>query len=215
MKIVAFVPIKMQSTRLKGKNFLPLNGKPLCYHIFHTLLQSSKIDEVYVYCSDETIQEFIPKKVCFQKRSTSLDKDTTKGIEIYSRFVHEIPADWYVLAHATSPFLKVITVDNALSKVVDAHYDSAFSAQKIQTFCWYKNKPLNYSLEDVPRTQNIEPIYAETSGFYIFSKKLIEQGRRIGYQPWIELVNHIEGIDIDEKEDYEFSRSIVNDFKET
>jgi len=210
LRIVAFVPIKFQSERLPGKNFLPLQGKPLCRHIFEVLLKSKMIDETYVYCSNEKIREYIPEEVIFKKRSEILDKNETKGMDIYQAFVNEVNADWYVLAHATSPFLKTDSVDNALRKVLQEGYDSTFSVKQVQTFCWYKGKPLNYKLDNVVRTQDIEPIYIETSGFYIFSKKLIKQNRRIGNKPWMQEVDTVEAIDIDEEKEYNLSKMIKN-----
>lgn len=206
--MVGFVPIKFHSERLPGKNFLPLNGKPLCYHIFETLLQSKYIDETYVYCSNEEIRKYIPEEVIFKKRSRSFDKNETKGIEIYQAFVNEVDADWYVLAHATSPFLKTASVDKGLEKVLHEGYDSAFSVKRVQTFCWYNGKSLNYKLDDVVRTQDIKPVYIETSGFYIFSKELIKINRRIGDKPWMQEVDTVESIDIDEEEEYVFAKEI-------
>ena len=57
MKVVAFVPIKLNSQRLQGKNILPVAGKPMCYHICRTLLDVSGVDGIYTYCSDEKIME--------------------------------------------------------------------------------------------------------------------------------------------------------------
>lgn len=208
MSVIAFVPIKLRSKRLPGKNLLPLMGKPMCYHIFEALLQAKAIDRTYVYCSDESIMQYIPPQVEFLKRPQRLDRDKVKGLEIYREFVKAVAAHIYVLAHATSPFLRTGTIDRAAGKVVSGNYDSAFSAQKIQTFVWYNNNPLNYRLDDVPRTQDIEPILVETSGFYIFKKEIIEAGRRIGSRPWLEIVDNIEALDIDSKEDYEIALRI-------
>ncbi len=208
MKVIAFVPIKLESQRLPGKNLLPLMGKPMCYHIFETLLKSKYTYNTYVYCSDESIKEYIPQKVEFLKRPKRLDKDEVKGLEIYQEFIKEVKADVYVLAHATSPFLKTKSIDNAIEKVLSGSYDSAFSAQKIQTFSWYNGKPINYTLGDIPKTQDIKPVLVETSGFYIFRENIIEGGRRTGEKHWIEIVSNIEAIDIDEKEDYEIALKI-------
>lgn len=208
MKVVGFVPIKFHSERVPGKNLLPLKGKPLCWHIFETLLQSEYIDDVYVYCSEERITNYIPKEVIFKKRSAALDTNETKGMDIYQQFVQEVDADLYVLAHATSPFLQASSVDAALQQVMVGTYDSACSVERIQTFCWYQGKPLNYNLDDVPRTQDIEPVYAETSGFFIFTKELIEKNQRLGNNVWMQEVDHIEAIDIDEEKDYYFARNV-------
>ena len=59
MKVVAFVPIKLNSQRLPHKNILPIAGHPLCWHLCNTLLKVNNIDEVYVYCSDERVSDYI------------------------------------------------------------------------------------------------------------------------------------------------------------
>ena len=49
------------------------------------------MDEVYVYCSNPDIQEFIPEGVKYLQRSTSLDQDTTKMNEVLHCFANEVP----------------------------------------------------------------------------------------------------------------------------
>lgn len=211
MKTVAFVPIKLNSQRLPKKNILPIAGHPLCWHVVNTLLQIKGIDKVYIYCSDERVMQYLPQGAVFMQRDKRLDGDLIKGYEIYRSFLDEVDADTYLLAHTTSPFVSKEAIKNALNKVVYGEYDSAFSAKRIQTFAWYENTPINYSLEDVPRTQDIEPIWVETSGFYIFKKSVFtENKRRIGFNPYIQEVSDVEGIDIDEKKDYDFACYLAN-----
>ena len=165
MKTVAFVPLRLNSQRVAGKNLRLLGGEPLMCHILRTLAGIGEIDEVYAYCSDERICEYLPRSVRFLRRSPGLDRDTTLGREIYDSFTADVEADLYVLAHATSPFIRAETVADALRHVRSGEYDSAFSAEKIQTFAWFEGRPLNYALDDIPRTQTIEPVYIETSAF--------------------------------------------------
>lgn len=206
MKTVAFVPIKLNSQRLPHKNILPIAGHPLCWHICDSLLNAKGIDEVYVYCSDETVKEYVPKGTIFKKRSKYLDGDLIKGFQIYSSFINDVDADVYILAHTTSPFIKTSSIENALSHVLSGRNDSAFSAQRLQTFAWYRGNPINYNLEDVPRTQDLEPIWVETSAFFIFKREIFTKyNRRIGFKPYIQEVFGIETVDIDEPEDYEFA----------
>lgn len=206
MKVVAFVPIKLNSQRLPHKNILPIAGHPLCWHLCNTLLKVNNIDEVYVYCSDERVTDYIPEGVILKKRDKKLDGDLVKGFDIYRSFISEVDADVYVLAHTTSPFIRQESIDNALKHIVSGSNDSAFSAEKIQTFAWYKDKPINYDLNDVPRTQDLEPIWVETSAFFMFKKEIFtDYNRRIGFNPYIQEVSGIEAIDIDEKKDYDLA----------
>lgn len=206
MKTVAFVPIKLNSERLPNKNILPIAGHPLCWHVVNSLLQVKDISKVYVYCSDEAVMQYLPKGVIFKRRDKKLDVSTIKGFDIYRSFVNEVDADVYVLAHTTSPFIKVGSIENALNHILQGTYDSAFSAEKVQTFAWYKGCPINYNLNDVPRTQDMEPVWIETSAFYMFKKEIFTvHNRRIGFQPYIQQVSDIEAVDIDEKSDYELA----------
>lgn len=210
MKTVAFIPIKLNSQRLPHKNILPIAGHPICWHLCNTLLQVKGINDIYVYCSDPTVQQYIPKEIKFLQRPKWLDGNLVKGFDIYREFINTIDADVYVLAHTTSPFIRVLSCQTALDHILSEKNDSAFSAQRIQTFVWYHDKPINYDLNDVPRTQDISPIWVETSAFYMFKKEIFTvHNRRIGFTPYIQEVSGIEALDIDEKKDYEMACMLV------
>lgn len=212
MKIVAIVPMKLNNTRLPQKNTKSFtNGKSLCYYILHTLLKIDKIDEVYVYCSNEKIKDYIPQGVRFLKRSATLDTDTTSMNEVLAAFAKDVPADIYVMTHTTAPFISAESIEKGLDAVLSGMNDSAFAAKKLQDFLWKNGTPFNYSLDHIPRTQDLDPLYEETSGFYIYERYVIEDmGRRIGQSPFIVEVNEIEAVDIDEKEDFEIADAIYN-----
>ncbi len=210
MKTVALIPIKLNSQRLPHKNILPIAGHPLCWHICNTLLQVNGIDDVYVYCSDPAVTEYLPKDTIYKQREKRLDGDNVKGFDIYRSFINEIDADNYVLAHTTSPFIKASSIENALGHVLAGENDSAFSAERVQNFAWFQGRPINYDINDVPRTQDMEPIWVETSAFFIFKKEIFTvHNRRIGFNPFIQEVSGIEAVDIDEKKDYELACKLV------
>lgn len=214
MKVIGVVPIKLNSQRLPHKNILPIAGHPLCWYICRTLSKIEKIDDVYVYCSNSDIKQFIPNNVKLKKRPEWLDQNEIKGYDIYREFIKEVEADIYVLAHTTSPFINKKTIENALEHVLSGENDSAFSAERIQTFAWYKSTPINYELNNVPRTQDIEPIWVETSGFYMFRKEVFTTyNRRIGFSPYMQEVSGIEAIDIDERKDFEYACKIAGLFE--
>ena len=51
------IPARAGSTRLAGKNLLPLNGKPMIAYSIETALASGLFDDVYVCTEDERIAE--------------------------------------------------------------------------------------------------------------------------------------------------------------
>ena len=212
MKTVAIIPMKLNNSRLPQKNTKSFtNGEPLCSYILKTLLTIDKIDEVYVYCSNEAIKNYLPEGVKYLKRSKSLDTDQTKMNEVLKAFAEDVPADIYVMTHTTAPFISAQSIEKGIEAVASGMNDSSFSAKKLQDFLWKGGTPFNYSLENIPRTQDLEPLYMETSGFYIYEAYVIKElGRRIGQTPYVVEVSEIEAIDIDEKEDFENADAIYN-----
>ena len=214
MRVVALVPIKLNSQRVPHKNLRPLGNHPLLWHVCHTLVLSQGIDKVCAYCSSDDVQDYLPDGVLYVKRPSWLDNDEIKGAQIYEQFIAQVDADAYVLAHTTSPFLTRESVERGVAALRSGEYDSAFTAQRVQTFAWFKGRPLNYNLEDVPRTQDVEPIWVETSGFYMFRKELfVQEHRRIGCSPLIVEVSPIEAIDIDEPDDFALAEAVAISLK--
>lgn len=213
-KVVSFIPIKLNNQRLPGKNTLPLGGRVMCDYIFDTVNKIEEIDEKYIYCSDETIRKYIPKGLTFLKRDSYLDGFQVKGLEIIDYFLRDVGADIYVLTHVTQPFTKAESIREALEKVISGEYDSAFSAIQIQDYCWYQGKPLNYDMQDIVTTQNLEPVYMETGAFFIFTREVFEKyHQRIGKKPYMKIIDQIEAIDIDTEEDYKMAQIAVEYLK--
>ena len=146
----------------------------------------------------------------FLKRDKSLDGDLVKGKDIYAEFIKTVDSEYYLLCHTTSPFLTSESIQEGINAVLSNNFDSSFAAEKVSTFTWYENKPLNYLLDNIPRTQDIKPVMLETSGFYLFKKEIFtEKGRRIGDHPHIVELNNIEAIDIDTQEDFNLAKKII------
>lgn len=214
MKIVSFIPIKLNNQRLPGKNTMLLAGRPMCDYLFETISEIEVIDEKYVYCSDEAIQPYImpyeKKGLRLLKRDKYLDGFQVKGLEIIDKFIKDVDADIYVLTHVTQPFTKASSIAKALEKVISGEYDSAFSAVALQDYMWMNGKPFNYDMKNIVRTQDLEPIYMETGAFFIFKKEVFtELGQRIGNKPYIYEIDQFEAVDIDEAEDFEFAKVVA------
>ena len=204
MKKVAFVPLKLNNERLPDKNTKKFdNGKSLVTYILDTLNTINDIDEKFVYCSQESVKEFLPNGITYLSRPETLDLSSTKINEVIDAFVNSVDADVYILTHATAPFISAKTIQEGITKVVSGRYDSAFTVQKLQEFLWNENSPINYDLENIPRTQDLPPVYAETTGLYIFTKELWKNtGRRIGFKPYLIEISKIEAVDINIPEDF-------------
>lgn len=208
MKVTAFVPIKLNSQRLPGKMLLTLGNKKLYLHVFDTLRKVPSIDEIYCYCSDPVVSQDLPSDVLFLKRNIEVDK--MEGMDIYNSFASLVESDIYVLAHATSPFVKYDSFSRGLTSVLSGQYDSACSVSRLRTYCWHNDKPINFTRNKISKTQDLHPVFYETSGFYIFTKQTLNEGQRHGKKIFMTEVDKIEAIDIDELQDFTIANAIAS-----
>jgi CMP-N-acetylneuraminic acid synthetase len=210
MKTVAVIPVKMNNERVPGKNTkLLYDGTPLIHCIMNTLKLSKEVDEIYVYCSDVRIKEYLIDGVEYLERPSIYDGADADINAMHYSITQKIEADIYVLAHATAPFLRAESIDRGIQAVKSDRYDSALSVSKLQDFIWKDGNTFNFSLDKIPRTQDLEPLWVETTGLYVFSKKAMDlYHSRTGRNPYMLEVSKIEAIDIDNPIDFEIADAI-------
>ena len=106
------------------------------------------------------------------------------------------------------PLSKAKTIETAIDKVKNEEYDSAFTVKPIQEFLWMDGAAC-YNTNKIPRTQDIQNVFAETTGLYVYTKKLIKDGRRIGSNPYGVTVDFIEATDINNPIDFDLAQVIL------
>ncbi len=211
MKTVAFVPIKLNNQRTPGKNTKRFDdGTPLITLFLKTLVKVSGFDKVYVFCSNESINDYLVPGVEFLKRPDYLDTQTVTPQDIMGEFISRVDADVYAVCHCTSPFVSVGHFQECVEATKSDKYDSSFTAEKFQHLMWKNdNTPLNFDPTNLPRTQDLPIYYNEVSAAYVFKKEVFEKyKRRIGIRPHITEVSGIECVDIDYPEDFEIANAI-------
>ena len=211
MKIVAFTPSRLNSQRVPQKNIKMLGRMPLVNYALETMNRVRSIDEIVVFASESSICNYIKPDLKYRliERPAFLDTQEAKVQDLIREFLKANDADIILMFHLTSPFLRPETVDECIEKVRDGEYDSAFTAFSIDRRCWFKGRPLNFSsINENP--EQLEPVIVEHS-LYIFRRKVFETtGRRISVNPYIKIVDQIEGHDIDTPEDFRIAELIVN-----
>ena len=205
------MPIKLNNERLPGKNTKLLGNKPLIQYQLKALEKSGQFESINVYCSSATITDYLLESSTYVERPNYLDLPTSNFNQIFSEFITTIDADIYVYAHATAPFIKVDTIVECVEAVKNGKYDSAFCAVRIQDYLWSDGQPMNFDASNLPRSQDLKPMYRETSGVYVIPKSTYQQyGRRIGMNPFIKEVTFKESVDINNPEDFDLAEALLN-----
>ncbi|MDA8526780.1 acylneuraminate cytidylyltransferase family protein [Gammaproteobacteria bacterium] len=218
LKIVALLPMKANSERVKGKNFKDFNGKPLFQWMLNTLLEIKEIDQVIINTDARDIlaeNDLIETdRIVIRDRKKDICGDTVSMNAVIEDDVKNINADIYLMTHTTNPLLTAKTVRGALkafqakrNKVGKSIVDSLFTVDKIQSRFYKENcTPVNHDPDNLLRTQDLEPWFEENSNLYIFTKEAFDKtNARIGKSPMMFETPKFESIDIDTKDDWDFA----------
>ena len=164
MKVGCFIPIKLNSKRVRSKNFRLLRGKKLYQIVIDKCKNLKCFDKVMVDTDSKEIQRYcIENSIDFIDREPFYSSDKASGNDLIDNWIHQHPdIDIIVQPHATSPFLKEETLINLVSIMKSGAYDSALTASKEQTWYWYNNKPVNYSIDKLTRSQDANFLIKET-----------------------------------------------------
>lgn len=218
LKVVAIMPMKANSERVKGKNFRDFCGKPLFRWMLDTLLSVDAIDTVVINTDARFILEenglTESDRVMIRDRREEICGDLVSMNRVIEDDLNNVDADIYLMTHTTNPLLSKKSVEAALAKYIeglDNGFDSLFTVNKIQTrFYDEAGVAINHDPDNLIRTQDLEPWYEENSNLYIFSKTSFEKTTaRIGRVPAMYVTEPFESTDIDTPADWDLAEVLV------
>jgi CMP-N-acetylneuraminic acid synthetase len=211
-RIVALLPMKANSERVRGKNFRDFNGKPLFRWILDTLLAVEEIDEVVINTDARRILAdnglVDGPRVRIRDRKPEICGDFVSMNLVLADDVANVPADIYVMTHTTNPNLSLASVLGAVDlyrrAVADGSGDSVFTVNKFQTrFYRADASAINHDPANLIRTQDLEPWFEENSNLYVFSgQSFAATNARIGRHPKMYEMGRSESVDIDDQESW-------------
>ncbi len=213
-KIIAILPLRAKSQRVKNKNILPICGIPLYKHILDKINSIDKIDQIVISTDIEEVLnlQIEGERIKILKRPNELSGNCNINWVIED-VLKKIPeGDIFIQVHATNPLLKKETIEKALETFEDSlGKDSLFSVNKIQKRFWSSEaKPINHKLGDPPTTQILEPWFEENSAIYIFKRKSFsENNNRIGKNPLMFKMSELESLDIDTEDQFKLIKKIM------
>jgi CMP-N-acetylneuraminic acid synthetase len=213
--IVALLPMKANSHRVKGKNFKEFCGKPLFHWILDTLLKITEIDQIIINTDARHILAtnglVNSDRIMIRDRKPEICGDLVSMNLILADDIAHVAADVYLMTHTTNPFLQIDTIRTALFTFQNAYKDniadSLFTVNKVQTRFYRKDcTPVNHDPNNLVRTQDLEPWFEENSNLYIFtSDSFAKTSARIGEKPMMFESPEFESVDIDSPSDWNFA----------
>jgi len=218
--IIAIIPLKYNSTRVPGKNYRLMNGKPLYWYIFNTLSRVDLIDKIICNTDSLEIENIVKKdfpNVEIYHRPKHLEGgdistnllliDTIESLNLTDE------KNLFLQTHVTNPLLTIETVNKCIKTFNEKKdYDSLFTAKQLQTRLYDKNGlAINHNVRELIPTQDLDPIYEENSCVYIFPYSVLKTYKhRIGKKPYIFIMDDIESSDIDYESDFILTEKLMN-----
>lgn len=209
MTVIALVPMRHDSERVKGKNYRLLGGKPLYHHIVSSLLASGVVDRVVIDTDSPFIAHDAPQHfdgVEVIARPDHLLGGHTPMNDILLHDVRQFDADLYLQTHSTNPLLRPETIATAVRSLQEqrGEFDSLFGVTPMQARLWWDGqRAVNHDPAVLLRTQDLPPVYEENSNIYLFARETLEKrGNRIGERPLLFAIDRAEAWDIDEEIDW-------------
>ena len=217
-RIVALLPMKANSDRVKGKNFRDFNGKPLFRWILETLLAVPEIDEVVINTDARAILAdnglVDGPRVRIRERRPEICGDFVSMNLVLADDVANVPADIYLMTHTTNPLLSLPSVRGTLAmferSLADGSADSVFTVNQFQTrFYRADASAINHDPDNLIRTQDLEPWFEENSNLYAFTAQSFASTKaRIGRKPKMYVMGRTESVDIDDAESWQMAEAM-------
>jgi len=121
MKIVALIPARISSKRLKRKNIRLINGKPMISYAITACKRSGLIDKVYVSTESNIIANIAKEYGATAiKRPEELAEDNVRTQDVFEHFAGVVQDfDILVGVQANSPNVTTENIDNSIRKLLD------------------------------------------------------------------------------------------------
>lgn len=206
MKIIAVIPVKSTSSRVKNKNIRLLGDKPLFLHTLEKLLEIDKLDEVWIDTdSMEIIQianDYNYKNFKFFIREKQFASNKTDGNKLLENEINNIDSDIYLQVLCTSPFTKISSIEKCINLLLESKYNSVVGCSKEKLYLWNNNKPL-YDINNLPNSFDLDDTVIESMSIYgITKEEFLKTKIRIGLNPYLLELDKEESLDINYENDF-------------
>lgn len=219
-KIVAMIPARLGSQRVKKKNLRILNDKPLIAYSIEAACKSEIFSEIYINSEADIFGEIADQYgIKFYKRPEHLASNKTINDEFVFDFIQNVSGDILVQLLPTSPLISSKEIKEFVTEMLSSDYDTLVSVENHQIACIYEGKAINFDLfEPHKPSQMMVPIksYATVLMAWTYNNFLQNMKKygcayhgadgKIGYY----VLKGLSTIDIDEEEDFMLAEVALN-----
>ena len=212
--LVAVIPVRKGSQRVKNKNFKKFSNKNLLYYKIISLKKIKSLKKIIVNTdSEEAIKIAKSLKVDYFKREEYFASSKCSNSEFWKNVADKTRCEYIMFTNCTSPLVKVQTYEKLIKifKKNKNKFDSFNTVTRVNEYLYLKKKPLNFSPSKTPNSQNLKDILKLNFAINIISKEKMSNLKSIiGKKPFLYELDELEGFDIDTKLQFEFANFIFD-----
>ncbi len=221
MKIIAIIPARDNSKRIKNKNLLKINSKPILEINYNNLKKTKIFDKIILSSESNRIQK-LSKKIGFDlviNRPKNLSKDDTSTASVISHAIKFLE-DKIDFTHVCCIYPMAILIGkNDLLKakqIIKKKNEIVFPALKYshpiqRAFKINKNSSIKYNISHKllsRKTQSFSEYFHDAGQFYL--------GRNYAWKNFKDIkkrcfkIKNDKAIDVDNYDDFEILKAIYN-----
>lgn len=220
-EVVAIIPARGGSKGVPRKNLRRVGGIPLIARAVQAARRCPSIDRVVVTTDDgdvASVAEEWGAEVVVRPDDLSGDSASSESALLHALSALEqrkVDVGVVVFLQATSPFIDVPALEDAVQLVRCRRRDSVFSAVETYGFLWAKAagaaaEAVNHDADVRPRRQDRDPHYLETGAFYVMRAAGFRAlGHRFFGSIGIAEVSGRTAIEIDTEAELEIARALA------
>ena len=211
--LIAFIPARSGSKRIKNKNLQKIKGKSLVYITIEQAVNSKIFDQVYLSSdSDKILKEGKKFPITSVKRSKKKSTDQSTMEEVLIDFLKskKIQAENLILLQPTSPLRSTGTIKKFLKFCLKKKLKKCLTVSEIKDQISLKKQNFS-SLYDynIRRTQNRRSFLYENSLLYFVNIKHFLKTKTLYDKNWpYYITNKHESLDINDLEDLKIVKKI-------
>ena len=157
-KVIAMIPARMGSQRLKKKNLRELNGIPLITRAIRRCKDAGCFDEIWVNSENIEFKLIADNEgVNFHQRPEHLGDDKATSEQFVHEFLEVHECSYLLQVHSIAPLLTVDEVKKFTQDYTNSDYDVMLSCVHDQIEVAYKDRPINFTLSDKTNSQDLTP----------------------------------------------------------
>ena len=159
MALIAMIPARMGSQRLKKKNLQPLAGVPLIVHAIRKCRDAKVFDEIWVNSEHPDFGPIAESEGArFHRRPEALGNDKATSEQFVAEFLEAHDCELVFQVHSIAPLLTAKEVQRFVIAMRDGGQDALMSVVEENLECAYKGQPVNFTFAEKTNSQDLTPI---------------------------------------------------------